>query len=127
MSQKEPLHWSKQMKVVNDNVDQGDVAVNSVLECTYVVSLVGTLGLCVKGIEFRHDISSSMLEWLLLSKEQGYGMIYLYLYKKLHPKTTAVLRYHARKSLEGLMHHPIVTLKRLALLVPKICGTQALC
>jgi len=50
--------------------------------CLYNLSLYtgGKVAICVKGVDFKQDISTSLLEWLLLAQEQEYGAVYLYSY-----------------------------------------------
>jgi len=53
----------------------------------------GKVAICVKGMDFKTDMSGWLLEWLLLAREQEYGKVYLYFYKTLGPASRKVVKY----------------------------------
>jgi len=46
----------------------------------------------IKGIDYTYDVSVELLEWLLFSKEQNYGAVYIYIYEGLHLNILKVIR-----------------------------------
>jgi len=57
-------------------------AINELLAETNVRS---TVGLCVKNFFFyKKDMSTDLLEWLLVGKEVGFGKAYLYISRFTH-------------------------------------------
>jgi len=53
---------------------------------------VGKIAICLKAAAFGDDISDQLMEWLLLSLEQGYGAVYFSIYYELHPNVMKVLK-----------------------------------
>jgi len=53
---------------------------------------VGEIAICLKAITFENDISNQLLEWLLISQEQGFGAVYIPIYKDLHENAMKVLK-----------------------------------
>jgi len=46
----------------------------------------------VKSSYFADDNSMDLLEWLLISREQGYGKVYFHFFKGMHANVDKVVR-----------------------------------
>jgi len=53
---------------------------------------VGRIAISLKAISFDNDISDQLLEWILISKEQGFGAVYVPIYKDLHENVMNVVK-----------------------------------
>jgi len=55
-------------------------------------SVTGVAAICVKAYLLDRDVSSDLLEWLLLAREQRYGRVYFYFFKGVHPNVLKVIK-----------------------------------
>jgi len=54
---------------------------------------VGEIAICVKGMSLSNQGAELVLEWLLLTRMQGFGMVYFYSYSLLPSNIQAIIKY----------------------------------